>query len=420
VATLDQSATAITYLSYFGGTGNEGWPYDSLNPFYYDMATMGLDVDAAGRMLISGSSWSSMVPTANPVQAANLGGADAFLALFDPSQTGTAQLVYGSLFGGQANEGPECIAFDPTRPGQFVVAGWTYSPNLRVTPGCYNPTFVGTSGAINHNDVWMTWIDMGGSGANQVAYSTFISGTEWEGAGNIFVDSRGMATVGGWCGLAYPTTPGAFLETTPATLTSPGFVSRVHPGGNGNADLVYSTLIGTGGDSYVADVESDQAGGIWLCGSTATPTFPAPGGPYLTNQGGRDGFIAHLWGLNQGVRVIGRPTPTACAGSLNFGAQGWPSPGNASFALALWDARPNQPGFVGLGVTLVSPLLVCTADLGINPLLVIPVQSDARGELRIPAPIPGNVPPNSVVSAQVFVSNPGCCVTATHVLEIRP
>jgi hypothetical protein len=63
---------------------------------------------------------------------------------------------------------------------------------------------------------------------------------------------------------------------------------------------------------------------------------------------------------------------------------------------------------------------VCAADLGIYPLLVLPVQSDVRGELRLPAPIPANLPPNSAVSAQVFVSNSGCCVTATHVLEIKP
>jgi hypothetical protein len=268
--------------------------------------------------------------------------------------------------------------------------------------------------------MWITWIDMGKSGANQVAYSTFIGGTEWDGANNIFVDSRGMATVGGWCGIGYPTTPGAFLETKPAAVFSPGQITRIHPGGNGNADLVYSTLINAGGDGYVADVVSDQAGGIWLCGNSSTPTFPGPGGPYPNNQGGADGFIAHLWGLNQGVRVIGRPTPTACAGSLNFGAQGWPNPGNASFALALWDAQPNQPGFLGLGFNLASPVQVCAADLGIYPLLVLPVQSDVRGELRLPAPIPANLPPNSAVSAQVFVSNSGCCVTATHVLEIKP
>ncbi len=230
------------------------------------------------------------------------------------------------------------------------------------------------------------------------------------------------STFGGWCGLTFPTTPGAFAETSPPGVTGLGHITRLYPGSNGAADLVYATYItGTGtGNSYVASLDSDGAGGVVFSGNTASNSFPAPGGPYTTLAGVRDGYAAHLWGLNHGVRVIGRPTPAACAGSLNFGAEGPPTPGNNNFALTLWNAQPNQSAFLGLGLTLPGPVVVCAANLSINPLLVIAVRTNAQGELRIPAPVPANTPPNSSVSTQIFVNNSGCCVTATHVLEIKP
>ena len=64
--------------------------------------------------------------------------------------------------------------------------------------------------------------------------------------------------------------------------------------------------------------------------------------------------------------------------------------------------------------------MLTSANLAINPLLVIGIRSGAGGEIRLPAGIPSNVPPNTVVSVQAMMGNSGCCLTATHVLEITP
>lgn len=423
VGRLNAAQSSLDFLTFYGTNNtNEGWPFDTANPFYADMNSMGLDIDGQGRVMICGMTWSGGLPLKNAAIGALQGGGDTFVAIFDPQSSGTNQLEYSTYVGGNYNDGSEAVRFDPTRPNHILVGGWTYSPNLPVTTGAYQSTFVGpTTTSQSYNDSWLCWLDISKTGRAQIVYCTYFAGQSWEGAAGIFIDRRGAANFGGWGNGTTDVTPGAWQTSMPTGVNYAGYFARIHPSASGSGDLVYGTLVGSGsgvGDSYVAEVMSDEAGGAFIAGNTAAAGFPTPGGLYTVPQGGRDGFIGHLWGINHGIQVIGAASPAGCAGALNHGAEGDTQRGNADFALTAWGAQPNAPGFLGLGPSIpVVP--VCGASLGINPVLVVPATADAQGEVRIPAPVPAGLPASAMVSTQFVFGNSGCCLTATHVLEMR-
>src|SRR5256885_10698162 len=79
-----------------------------------------------------------------------------------------------------------------------------------------------------------------------LAYSTFLGGSDSDGAGGIVVDADGNAyVVGGTSSRDFPITEGAFQSAFPVDATY-AFVTKLNPTGTA---LVYSTYIG-GGKGY--------------------------------------------------------------------------------------------------------------------------------------------------------------------------
>ena len=61
---------------------------------------------------------------------------------------------------------------------------------------------------------------------------------------------------------------------------------------------------------------------------------------------------------------------------------------------------------------------ICAATLYVNPILVVPVQADAAGELSIPTPVAASTPIGTSIVAQFVWANTGCCLTMTNGLQI--
>src|SRR5204863_350275 len=102
----------LVYSTYLGGSGvGTG----------YDTATA-IAVDDAGNAYVTGYTDSSNFPTANPLQAANAGSDDAFVAKLNPS--GSA-LVYSTYLGGNVHDSGDGIAVDAA--GNAYVTGYTLS-----------------------------------------------------------------------------------------------------------------------------------------------------------------------------------------------------------------------------------------------------------------------------------------------------
>ena len=85
VAKLNPAGSALVYSTYLGGSGDD--------------FGQGIAVDSSGNAYVTGSTYSTDFPTANPLQAVFGGGIDAFVAKLNP--TGSA-LVYSTYLGGSA------------------------------------------------------------------------------------------------------------------------------------------------------------------------------------------------------------------------------------------------------------------------------------------------------------------------------
>jgi hypothetical protein len=112
--------------------------------------------------------------------------------------------------------------------------------------------------------------------------------------------------------------PGAFQPKFAAAAQGEGFITKINPGGNGTADLVYSSLFGGSGNGASPDtvlgVAIDSQQNAYITGVTFSPaaTFPIfPAGAFQTTLSGlSDAFIAKL---------TLEPTLVVSPTSLNFG-----------------------------------------------------------------------------------------------------
>ena len=106
VAKLNPAGTALVYSTYLGGS--------SVDYGY------GIAVDSAGNAYVVGNTASTDFPTMNPLQAANGGGLDVFVATLNAA--GSA-LIYSTYLGGSGDDMGTGIALDSA--GNAYVTGST-------------------------------------------------------------------------------------------------------------------------------------------------------------------------------------------------------------------------------------------------------------------------------------------------------
>jgi uncharacterized protein (TIGR03437 family) len=90
----------------------------------------GIALDSTGDVIVTGGTRATDFPTANPVQSANAGQADAFAAVI--SADGST-LKYSTYLGGSLDDGALAAALDPR--GNVIVAGQTWSLDFPATNG---------------------------------------------------------------------------------------------------------------------------------------------------------------------------------------------------------------------------------------------------------------------------------------------
>jgi hypothetical protein len=112
VVKLSATGTAFVYSTYFGGSGSD--------------ATNDIALDSSGNTYVVGGTNSTDLPTVNPIQGTNGGGAaDAFATKFNPA--GTA-LLFSTYFGGSGFDRANTLALDSA--GSIYVAGITISTDF--------------------------------------------------------------------------------------------------------------------------------------------------------------------------------------------------------------------------------------------------------------------------------------------------
>ena len=249
----------ISYSTFLGGSGAD--------------AANALAVDSTGAVYVAGFTESYNFPTLNPVQAANAGGNDVFVAKLNPA--GNA-LVYATYLGGRGDDRAFGIAVDST--GAAYVTGWTQSANFPVR----NAMQASLAGGQNAFLVKLT------PTGNGLAYSTYLGGNGSDSGNGIAVDSGGNAYVAG--------------DTTSANFPVSGFQKTYHGGQDvfvaklnpSWRSLVYSTYLGGGNFDHGAGIAVDSSGTAYITGSTTSTDFPVANAFQGINGGGQNAFVTRL------------------------------------------------------------------------------------------------------------------------------
>jgi uncharacterized protein (TIGR03437 family) len=184
--------------------------------------------------------------------------------VIDPS------LTYASYLGGNDYETGTDIAVDSA--GNIYVAGTTNSLNFPVSSSAYQKELKGS-------DIFVTKFDPTGK---MVLYSTFLGGTDTENATSIALDTTGNVYVTGSTDSSdFPTTVGVYKRTV---NRGDVFVTKLNATGS---DLIFSTLLGGGGNEVGYGIALDSTNNVYLTGSTTSSDFPATTGAFQgTIRGG--------------------------------------------------------------------------------------------------------------------------------------
>lgn len=252
-----------------------------------------LALDGSGRAFLTGSVGSSTPVTSGAYQATKPDRfASGFLAVIDPSLSGTASLVYSTFLGGSEKEIGTAVAVDLY--GNAYVAGASWSYNFPTTLGAFQTAnksyYPGCTGSgCQGGNAFVAKINPNLSGSASLIYSTYLGGsTGPDQAMGITVDSSGNAYVtGSATSPDFPTTPGAFQSYS----TQPGgFISKIDAGGS---HLLYSSLIA--GVTQAAGVTLDAANNAYVVGTTTGPAFVVtPNALQPLRPGRDDAFLLEL------------------------------------------------------------------------------------------------------------------------------
>ena len=325
------SAGVRKWATYYGGTGDD---------FAWGVAT-----DRSGNVCISGQTKSDTGIASGTAFQDTMGSSgvayDAFLAKFDSNGT----RLWGTYYGGELGDFSNALAIDDSN--NIYLTGLTESMTGIGSPGSYQDTNVGGLhdafiAKFNSDGTrqWATYF--GGTGDDNV------NGVCVDATGNVYITGNtasmsGIATPGAyhdmpggvydgylakfardgsllWAtyfggedndyayGVATDTSGNVFIAGSTASVTeiaTPGSYQEVFAGGTGDGFLaefdsfggiLWSTYYGGGNDDGCYFAAADPAGGIYIAGSSQSPSGIATSGAYQTTLAGGsstgDAFLA--------------------------------------------------------------------------------------------------------------------------------
>ena len=260
VAEISPMGSALIYSTYLGGSGLD-WG-------------RGIAVDSAGNAYVTGQTESADFPTKNPLQSANGGNVNVFVAKV--SFAGSA-LVYSTYLGGSNYDYGLGIAAD--RRGNAYVTGNTNSVDFPTR----NPLQPALGG---YQNAFVARLNPSGSA---LVYSTYLGGSGYDGGNGIAVDSSGNAYVTGFAGST------DFPTKNPLQPANGGegnaFVAELNPTGSA---FVYSTYLGGSGGDEGYGIAVDGVGNAFITGYTGSSNFPTKNPLQAAYGGDDDAFVVEI------------------------------------------------------------------------------------------------------------------------------
>jgi hypothetical protein len=205
-------------------------------------------------------------------------------------------LVYSTYIGGTGND--QVNAMRLTANGLLYLTGPTNSLNMPYINGAYANAPI--PGATN---IFVTILDTTAAGGFQPTYFGYIGGTGIDTPLAMVIDAQGdVYLTGTTSSQDFPMVGNSIISTYPAiasTIANPtptpvqAFVLELNPALYGEVSLLYTTYLGgTQGSTYGNAIDLDQAGNIYLVGTTLAGDFPVTGNAYQTSLwGGQDTFL---------------------------------------------------------------------------------------------------------------------------------
>ncbi len=325
VAELNGSGTALLYLVYMHGSGND--------------AGTGIAVDSMGNAYVTGTTTSTDFPTTSGAYSTqNTGTQEAFVAKFGPG----GPVQYSTYLGGGADSG-FAIAVDNS--GAAYVAGQTASGSFPTTAGTIQRAYKG-----GLSDCFVSKLNPAG---NSLVYSTYLGGAGLDLCTGIALDASGDAYV---TGSTYSTNfPIQMALQSNLLGTASAFVAEINPAGSA---LVYSTYLGGSVVDNGNAIVVDSFGSAYIAGNTGSPDFPTTAGAVQTVLAGPyNAFVSKLTpggnGLAYSTFLGGSGSDSASAIALDsFGRAvvgGFTTSGNFPVANAIQSViQPTRGAFASV------------------------------------------------------------------------
>jgi uncharacterized repeat protein (TIGR01451 family) len=285
---FDAAGATLVYSSLFGSaTPGDVPPQNST--YGYAIA-----VDGNGDAYITGYTQDGNLPvtagafqtSAKPLYGGDnpylIDGSRGFVAKFDPTQSGTASLIYATYLGGTTNgSADQATGIAVDAKFNAYITGNAESPNFPATRGAFQTTCV-----IDQTYCVTAFVTKLNPTGSDPVYSTFLgaeeSGFAAVSASRIRVNSSGDAFVTGNAG-------GSFPLMNPISTAGTGFVTELNSTGRA---LLFSTFL-EGAQVSPAGLAVDSKGGVYITGESNALTV-TPGAFQQAEGGGDDAFVMKI------------------------------------------------------------------------------------------------------------------------------
>ncbi|MGB6472522.1 MAG: SBBP repeat-containing protein [Candidatus Sulfotelmatobacter sp.] len=260
----------LTYATFFGGTGNDTFPY--------------ITVDILGNIYLTGSTTSPNLPvTVGAYQSTLNSTANAqniFILKLNPL-AGTGGVEYLTYLGGSGTDSSAGIGVDGTT---IYVAGTTTSTDFPTTQTAYQTNNSLKTPGNQH--VFVSVLNPTVTSTDQLVYSTYLSGSGADIASGMTIDTAGNVYVTGTTTSTALSDEGSLTNQFPASATPEAqpfqattrgapiqfFVTKVNTVAAGIGSIAYSTYFGGGAPSNAiatgGGIAVDTTGNIYFTGTT--------------------------------------------------------------------------------------------------------------------------------------------------------
>ena len=237
ISKLSPDGSTLLASTYIGGSSGD---------YSYDLA-----IDSSGNLYVTGYTISSNFPTTTNAYDTTKNSNDDIVVCKLAANFTT--LFLSTYLGGSGNDDGYGIALDSSN--NIYITGDTKSLDYPTTTGAYDTSGSGTS---TQTDLFITKLAANGT---TLMYSTYVSGSSYDVANSITVDSAGNAYItGNTISPDFPITVNAYKKTITATIDS--FVTKLAANGS---TLIFSTFLSID-DGY--NIQVDNNGDVYVVGNT--------------------------------------------------------------------------------------------------------------------------------------------------------